>query len=833
MKYSINPIVWNKGIHEFRKQPSHYPFNPHDHQELIWKKMDSHFLDNNYQAGIIWVPTGGGKTVIGAKWVLKNILNKNRSVIWFTHRLNLLLQAADTFQKIINECSDIQYKYPIRGALIAGSSVNKNSSPTKWEEVNRCDIIFSTIQSATGNEEYIKKYLQQSTGRPFVIIDECHHAQARTYFKILDFVKKDCSAQLLGLSATPFCTNDKDTKRLQRLFNPKLDGENDQLSCYIHQITREELIEKKILKNFVPKDPINTSINGRRYISNHDSNGSIINEFGELKPAILQKMAEDPERNKYILDTYLNQIDTFEKTIIFTPNKKANQYLCELFKKANIFADYVDTDRTPQDNQRILEDFRNNDEFKVLINVQIATEGYDAPKTKTVFITRPTRSSGLVQQMIGRALRGIKAGGIHELGHIVSFCDEWGELYKEPTIKDIVKIIDTTITGIIAPPVPPPEFEEYKRIITEIISHTDAHLIYYPSLQSTLDHFPIGYYRIENVSNDESSRELVTSFIPIFKNIESWEQKFKEKVKQGIYSREDCKTQDLFTGLPEPHLPTESLLQLYDLYTDNSIPEYELFESTSKLHEFIQTTLLKDSEQMSSEKREIIDSLYHNRKEIEQDRQYFKNNEMIQRQIANYHAYLHNQTNVVSSFKKGHFSTSLGIQVIAKRVGEINSIFAPINTYLQSLLNINWLNQEQTSQSQFWGYVNYHDQSIHISKYIDSIHVPLLVKEYILFHLAFHMIMQTVSEKEISYLERGFKPSKEAKEEKVRLKTSNPNLRKLIDYGGVYFSFHNIDEDTQVLNDDISFCHKFLALYEFILREDGQLQISDNCYLKL
>lgn len=74
-------------------------------------------------------------------------------------------------------------------------------------------------------------------------------------------------------------------------------------------------------------------------------------------------------------------------------------------------------------NQEIIQRFRMG-ELEVLINVNILTEGTDLPKVQTVFLARPTISSTLMTQMIGRGLRGEKAGGTPE-AYIVSFVDNW------------------------------------------------------------------------------------------------------------------------------------------------------------------------------------------------------------------------------------------------------------------------------------------------------------------------------------------------------------------------------------------------------------------------
>ena len=55
------------------------------------------------------------------------------------------------------------------------------------------------------------------------------------------------------------------------------------------------------------------------------------------------------------------------------------------------------------------------------------TEGVDVPDVKTVMITRQTTSPIVFTQMVGRALRGKKAGGGEgkDYANIVLFMDRW------------------------------------------------------------------------------------------------------------------------------------------------------------------------------------------------------------------------------------------------------------------------------------------------------------------------------------------------------------------------------------------------------------------------
>jgi hypothetical protein len=91
--------------------------------------------------------------------------------------------------------------------------------------------------------------------------------------------------------------------------------------------------------------------------------------------------------------------------------------------------------RTPSDNERILNEFRTGKDkqgLDVLINVRMLTEGADVPSVRTVFLTRQTTSQILMTQMIGRALRDRKAGGADE-ANIVMFMGEWKRLIEWAT----------------------------------------------------------------------------------------------------------------------------------------------------------------------------------------------------------------------------------------------------------------------------------------------------------------------------------------------------------------------------------------------------------------
>jgi type I site-specific restriction endonuclease len=78
--------------------------SPREHQAKAHKEMTKFFIQDVIQnAGILVLPTGGGKTYTSIYWVLKNIISKNKKVLWLADQGFLLEQARETFRENILE----------------------------------------------------------------------------------------------------------------------------------------------------------------------------------------------------------------------------------------------------------------------------------------------------------------------------------------------------------------------------------------------------------------------------------------------------------------------------------------------------------------------------------------------------------------------------------------------------------------------------------------------------------------------------------------------------------------------------------------------------------
>lgn len=361
-------------------------------------------------------------------WLLKNAIDKKKKILWIAHRQMLLDQAAESFQKfayteVIPHVSSFCFR------IVSGASNHDRTSDIRPED----NLLIVSKDSIGRNLDRVDKWLK-GEDEVYLIVDEAHHATAKTYRKIIDHVKsKVPNLKIIGLTATPFRTAEEEQGLLARIFTDGI--KNGQMVHgdvgIAYQIGLKELINRQILAK-----PIFES-----YYTDEEYGESLgvdawnsIQNFDALPDEIAAQIAGSAARNKLIVETYKEKQKEYGQTILFAVNVTHAIQLTALFKKAGIKADYIVSSIrdsvtgvtvSQKENEERIEAYRKG-ELQVLINVNILTEGVDLPQTKTVFLARPTVSSILMTQMVGRALRGPSAGGTSS-AYIVSFVDHWNE----------------------------------------------------------------------------------------------------------------------------------------------------------------------------------------------------------------------------------------------------------------------------------------------------------------------------------------------------------------------------------------------------------------------
>jgi len=388
------------------------------HQEDAIKNLNDKILKTNKNpfAGLLVLPTGGGKTLTAVHWLLKNYTDNNKKILWIAHRHELLEQAKNSF-KVLAYSNILKNRTSFNYRIISGLHDKPvNIRPTD-------DILIASKDSINRGFNYLyENWIKDDNHEVFLVIDEAHHATAKTYRRLIENLNENVEEfRMMGLTATPFRTAESERGLLKKVFPDDI----------IYKTDLRTLINRGILSEPIFKE-IGTDIDMTEILSESELDNINYFDIDSIGRATAKTIAENSKRNHCIVDHYIENKATYKKTLVFALNIDNAIALNSLFKSKGVKSEFVvssirdlitGVNISSKENKEKIERFRNGD-LDVLINVNILTEGTDLPEVQSVFLARPTISSILMTQMIGRGLRGQNAGGTKN-AYIVSFIDDW------------------------------------------------------------------------------------------------------------------------------------------------------------------------------------------------------------------------------------------------------------------------------------------------------------------------------------------------------------------------------------------------------------------------
>jgi len=110
-----------------------------------------------------------------------------------------------------------------------------------------------------------------------------------------------------------------------------------------------------------------------------------------------------PDRNRLIVDTYLEYVKN-KPTVIFCTSVKHATELANLFQEKGVDAYSVSGSTKPVERKKILRNYEEG-KIPVLCACDLLNEGWDSPHTKVLFMARPTMSKTIYMQQLGRGMR--------------------------------------------------------------------------------------------------------------------------------------------------------------------------------------------------------------------------------------------------------------------------------------------------------------------------------------------------------------------------------------------------------------------------------------------
>lgn len=544
------------------------------HQQEAIKALKGISSYDKYK-GMLVIPTGGGKTFTSVYWVMNEMINKNKKVLWLAHRHELLNQTIDTvikkasFKNIVPDRESFTYR------VISG--MDDHDRPVNIESTD--DFIIASKDSLNRGKDYLEKWVKANKDNICIIIDEAHHAVARTYRNIIDLVEEYSEnwIRVLGLTATPTRTSENEKGLLRKVFPDDI--------CY--SVDLETLIAEGILAKTILHDA-HTNVGIRGEISTKDL--EYIRRTGNLPEKIAKEITESAERNNLIVSEYIKNKHIYGKTLVFAININHAIALNAIFNDRGIKSDFVVSSLkdaftgatiSSEENSEKIRRFREG-VLEVLINVNILTEGTDIPNVQTVFLTRQTTSSILLNQMIGRGLRGVKAGGTKE-AYIVSFIDDWKYKINWISPKELVLVDGIYPTS------------DYKRnsyeqhlinikIIEDFAIYKDKTIKNKDKNIKYSKYRVLGAYIFDNIYENNGEDEEVTCQVLVFEHLKyAYEELFDNIVdvfKEFNYDTDDT-YEDINNLIPEIK---DNFFKGYDLsigYKDEDIKELLYYYATT------------------------------------------------------------------------------------------------------------------------------------------------------------------------------------------------------------------------------------------------------------
>lgn len=316
-----------------------------EHQQSALENLRK-MRDDGESIALLYHATGTGKTVTA----VSDAKRVGQRTLFLAHTKELITQARKTFDELWDGVET--------GLFVA-------------EEKNfHAFTVCGSIQSVAQN---LDQFRPDNFG--YIIVDECHHAAADTYRKILGYFRPQFT---LGLTATPYRADGEDLLKTFKNVAHKLDLKT--------AVESGELAPVRCIRIKTNVDLSSVRINGIKYYSQD-----------------LESKLFVPERNRIIVDTYLKYVQN-KKTVIFCASVKHAQQVADLFRESGILCEAVSGTLKSSQRDRIFDHYENGD-INVLCACDLLNEGWDSPHTEVLFMARPTLSKTLYLQQLGRGMR--------------------------------------------------------------------------------------------------------------------------------------------------------------------------------------------------------------------------------------------------------------------------------------------------------------------------------------------------------------------------------------------------------------------------------------------
>ncbi|WP_338983932.1 DEAD/DEAH box helicase family protein [Spiroplasma endosymbiont of Othius punctulatus] len=364
-----------KLIHLKQKEESKKSYIPFEYQSKAIKQIKNETINGKHKHLLV-MATGTGKTATVAFYVneIRGSDFDTPKVLFIAPRKEILEQAKNTFKNIL-DIEDDEF------AELYNSKINIHNFDS-----SNYSIFLATPNTLKG--DFLKKISKEKFD--CVIFDEAHHMEANSIQKIFDSIESN-SDEIIGITATP--------QRMDGVDVSKYFGDS-----YTYELRLFEAIEKNLLSKF------------NYYFIEDDSTETI--DFDITDEKRLTNFLSTDKRNDFVYKSIIEYIgvqNVTTRTLIFCASiehaKNVSDYLRSKNERSEYIASQIYSEKDEQwiglktiDRDKIRTQFENA-EINYLCTVDMFNEGVDIPSIDNVIFLRPTSSSIVYIQQLGRGLR--------------------------------------------------------------------------------------------------------------------------------------------------------------------------------------------------------------------------------------------------------------------------------------------------------------------------------------------------------------------------------------------------------------------------------------------
>lgn len=316
---------------------------PRPYQERVISKTLAAF--ETYNTVLDVVPTGGGKTCIFA-WLAQHF-QPGRTLI-LAHREELIDQAI--------------------AKIKSTTGIWAQKEKAEFKASLHAPIVVASVQSMIRR---LGKWPQDHF--ELVVADEAHHAISDSWQTVLNHFRAG-GAKVLGVTATPDRSDKKDLGVFFETIGDEINLIELQEAGYLSKI-------------FAQTIPLSIDLKGVGQSKGDFDENDLSDALTPYLGAIAREIAVHAP---------------FRKKLAFLPLRATSKAFVDECRKIGIAALHVDGES--EDRSEILKRFERN-EFELLSNAMLLTEGYDCPDIDCIINLRVTKSRALYSQIVGRGTR--------------------------------------------------------------------------------------------------------------------------------------------------------------------------------------------------------------------------------------------------------------------------------------------------------------------------------------------------------------------------------------------------------------------------------------------